>query len=77
MIRKRTTMLKYFGYIWCAIALFVLAISNYAYIFKDGTILGFPVFNVKDNIAVAFLLFPGVIILLLYIVIDKYLIKSD
>lgn len=62
---------KMLGYAWCTIALLITWISDWALVSDKNTIFGITVFNVKDSYALAWLLFPGTVILLFTYVLGK------
>ncbi len=51
--------LTWFSYVWSVAAISIVAISHWMYVYEIEVIAGFGPFNVKNHIAVAFLLAPG------------------
>ncbi|MCU7850131.1 MAG: hypothetical protein KZQ89_19505 [Candidatus Thiodiazotropha sp. (ex Lucinoma kastoroae)] len=63
--------LKLIGYLWCFIALLITWVSTWALINDKTSLFGVTVFNVKDSYALALLLFPGVIVLMIPYILEK------
>lgn len=59
------------GYAWCAVALAITWVSDWAVITEMDTIFGYSPFDVKDSYALAWLLFPGAVVLLACYFLEK------
>jgi hypothetical protein len=64
-------VLKFVGFLWCAITLIITWASDWALLTGKSELFGITVFNVKDSISLALLLFPGAFFLLIPYVLEK------
>jgi hypothetical protein len=59
------TCLKWFAILWTVAAIAIVVISNIMILSGWQAIAGVPPFNVRDNVAVALLLAPGAVAVLI------------
>lgn len=64
--------LKWIGYAWCILALIITWVSHWAIIKNNMSVFGITVFDVKDSSALALLLFPGALIVLLSYAFERW-----